>query len=42
MAEKRFLENSPVDSGDTLALKNFNEVALSHTILEIFTLVIFR
>ena len=26
---------SPVDSGDTLAIKNFNEIALSHIVSEI-------
>ena len=30
--ENDFWENMPVDSGDTLALKNFNEIALSRTI----------
>ena len=29
LQESDFWENSPVDSGDTLALKNFNEIALS-------------
>ena len=39
--ENDFGENSPVDSGDTLALKNFNEIALSCTVFEIFTLFYF-
>ena len=36
--ENDFWENSPVDSSYTLALKNFNEIALSRTVFEIFTL----
>ena len=39
--ENEFWENSPVDSGDTLALKIFNKIALSCTIFEIFTLFYF-
>ena len=39
--ENDFGENSPVDSRDTLALKNFKEIALSRTVFEIFTLFYF-
>ena len=39
--ENDFWGNSPVDSGDTLALKNFNEIALSRTVFKIFTLFYF-
>ena len=33
--EKDFCERSPVDSADTLCIKNFVEIALSHSISEI-------
>ena len=33
--EKDFCENSPVDSADTLRVRYFSEIALSHTVYEI-------
>ena len=33
--ENNFCEKSPVDSADTLRVKNFVEIALSHSIIEI-------
>ena len=35
MVRKRFWVKSPVDSADTLGVKNSVEIALSHTISEI-------
>ena len=39
--ENNFWENSPVYSENTLGVKNFDEIALSCTISEIFTLFYF-
>ena len=33
--ENNFWEKSPVDSADTLGVKNFDEIAVSHTVAEI-------
>ena len=35
LRENNILEKSPVNSGDTLAIKNFNEIALSHIVPDI-------